>query len=184
MQKIWSKILAGEFKSPNSFSLKTLDFLKNLSKDEATLFIESAKCVFFYDGIGSFIITNENQTVDGLLKLKDILLLKEIGVLNVTHLSIEIKPEFENQYLLYDKGGILIRNVAREKITVPYLSFTRIGSELLKLVDFIPDFDYLNHAAKVIQRYSKAEVLYSTELKLENNKRYNVTPLQTLPIIK
>ncbi|PZO24321.1 MAG: hypothetical protein DCE86_16775, partial [Flavobacteriaceae bacterium] len=87
MQKIWSKILAGEFKSPNSFSLKTLDFLKNLSKDEATLFIQSAKCVFSYDGIGSFIITNENQTVDGLLKLKDILLLKEIGVLNGTHLS-------------------------------------------------------------------------------------------------
>ena len=38
MQKLLSKILAEEIKKPNTFSLKTLDFVKNLSKGDLILF--------------------------------------------------------------------------------------------------------------------------------------------------
>ncbi len=38
MQKILSKILAEEIKKPNTFSLRTLDFIKNLSKTDLSLF--------------------------------------------------------------------------------------------------------------------------------------------------
>jgi len=35
MQQLWGKILAGELKAPGSYSLRVLDFLRNLSQDEA-----------------------------------------------------------------------------------------------------------------------------------------------------
>src|SRR3989338_6227426 len=38
MQEILSRILAEEIKQPNSFSLRTLDFIKNLSKTDLALF--------------------------------------------------------------------------------------------------------------------------------------------------
>lgn len=38
MQKLWGKLLAGEIARPGSFSLRTLDVLRNLSVEEARLF--------------------------------------------------------------------------------------------------------------------------------------------------
>ena len=37
MQVLWGKVLAGEIRHPGAFSLRTLDFLRNLSPDEAKL---------------------------------------------------------------------------------------------------------------------------------------------------
>lgn len=38
MQELWAKLLAGEVAEPSSFSLKTIDVLRNLSKKDAELF--------------------------------------------------------------------------------------------------------------------------------------------------
>ena len=38
VQDIWAKIMAGEINNPNSYSLKTIDILKNIGKQEAELF--------------------------------------------------------------------------------------------------------------------------------------------------
>ena len=35
LQTLWGRVLAGEIKSPGTFSLRTLEFLKNLSKEDA-----------------------------------------------------------------------------------------------------------------------------------------------------
>ncbi len=37
MQQIWGRLLAGEIKTPGSFSLRTLEFIRNLSPNEASL---------------------------------------------------------------------------------------------------------------------------------------------------
>jgi hypothetical protein len=54
MQKLWAKLLAGEITKPGSFSVRTLDVLKNLSPKEAAVFerdapiIERATFSIFY----------------------------------------------------------------------------------------------------------------------------------------
>ena len=40
MQALWGRILAGEIKKPKSYSLRTLELLKNLSKEEAECFMK------------------------------------------------------------------------------------------------------------------------------------------------
>lgn len=40
LQQLWAKILAGEIKEPSTYSLRTLDILKNLSFKEAGCFLK------------------------------------------------------------------------------------------------------------------------------------------------
>lgn len=73
LHEIWGHILAGEVKSPNSYSLRTLELLRNITKDEASLF---TKAVSFYVE-RNFICTEKFA-----LSLHETLLLGEIGLLN------------------------------------------------------------------------------------------------------
>jgi uncharacterized repeat protein (TIGR03899 family) len=43
MQKLWGRILSGEVKQPGSFSLRTLNLLKDLNKQEAEIFTKFAQ---------------------------------------------------------------------------------------------------------------------------------------------
>lgn len=45
MKILWGKILAGEVKKPKSYSMRTLELLRNLSKEEADTFVKVAQYV-------------------------------------------------------------------------------------------------------------------------------------------
>ena len=59
MQTLWGRILAGEVKKPNSYSLRTLEFLKNLSKNEALSFVKVANLSLFGSG-KNFVFNPDN----------------------------------------------------------------------------------------------------------------------------
>ena len=52
LQQLWAKILAGEIKQPNSYSLRTLELIKNLTIKEEELFSK----------IGNLSIQNQSKT--------------------------------------------------------------------------------------------------------------------------
>src|SRR5690554_2188339 len=60
MQEIWARILTGEIKKPNSYSLRTLELLKNLSKTEADTFMKFANLAIHSNGV-SFILNFKNE---------------------------------------------------------------------------------------------------------------------------
>ena len=45
LQYLWSKILAGEIQKPGSFSLRTLETMKNMSRQEAETFVKLSQYV-------------------------------------------------------------------------------------------------------------------------------------------
>jgi len=67
MQDLWGRILAGEVKRPKSYSLRTLEALRNITREEAELFEQIAQYVLFD---GSYYIYNdtseksENRSID------------------------------------------------------------------------------------------------------------------------
>ena len=65
MQKLWGKVLAGEIKSPNSFTLRSLDTLSKITKQEATLFEELRPYIINYRG--TFAILNDDEINKKLL---------------------------------------------------------------------------------------------------------------------
>lgn len=79
MQVLWGKVLAGEIRHPGAFSLRTLDFLRNLSSDEAKLIERLAQFVIDDTWIGQSAATefSEPSGLDSAAMIR----LQHIGVL-------------------------------------------------------------------------------------------------------
>ena len=132
MQTLWAKVLARESIEPNSFSLKTLDCLRNLSSTDAMLFTK----------ISSFVVNKLCLINDDYLNEKygisynDILHLDECGLLNSSGaINVEIKISDNNSTTLavFDDYILLGKcNLGRkEVISIPEFPLTRAGRELL-----------------------------------------------------
>lgn len=137
MQQIWSKILAGEIKSPNTYTLRTLDTLKNITQSEAQLFREISKFKFLHNTV-PFIVNNieilnkYNCTYANLLKLEDCGLMSLNGFVN-----LNLKDE-EKNYIYTDKIVAIINN----KMKIGIYTFTESGKQILSLIENDTDFKY------------------------------------------
>jgi len=171
IQNLWGRILAGEIKKPGSFSLRTLDILRNLSKKEAENFVKLGNYILrseekvFYIDPASYLFTKD----DGLTFL-DILGLKDAGLIYETDLEYSNLPQSagKTSYVLY---GPIILITERDKDTPKTSSsiglLTKVGVELLQLISIQPDMDYISviknkfHADGV--RFSHASILKKTD---------------------
>lgn len=82
MQALWGKMLAGEVKRPGSYSLRTLDVLKNISQKEAETFVRVARLAF-YSGDKVFVPNPDQEKYlkeNFDISFLDLLLLREIGL--------------------------------------------------------------------------------------------------------
>ena len=130
LQDIWGRILAGEVKQPNSFSLRTLDLLRNVTKEEAELFVKASK----YYVEKNFICTEEFA-----LSLHETLLLGETGFINSEELTKEwnIDPNSKLEIIIDRNTLIILHNDTNKKVwcqpSVKKLS--KAGIEILSLVE-------------------------------------------------
>ncbi len=145
MQELWAKILAGEVIKPNSYSLKTLECLRNMSIIDAMLF----------ERIADFVISDSYLFNDKALNSKygisydDILNLDDCGLINSSGLiSLQKKSSNEKKILidLYDYV-LLFYSEHTQFISINNFPLTRAGRELLSIVkknrantDYIRDF--------------------------------------------
>lgn len=82
MQQLWGRILAGEVKRPKTYSLRTLELLKNISKREADVFTRASNFVIISWGSPFIFRGEENDYLDKYnLNFEDRLLLTETGLL-------------------------------------------------------------------------------------------------------
>lgn len=130
LQDIWGRILAGEVNQPNSFSLRTLDLLRNVTKEEAELFVKASK----YYVEKNFICTEEFA-----LSLHETLLLGETGFINSEELTKEwnIEPNSKLEIIIDRNTLIILHNDTNKKVwcqpSVKKLS--KAGIEILSLVE-------------------------------------------------
>jgi len=107
MQQLWGRVLAGEVKSPGSFSLRTLEILRNLKKDEAEIFSKIGK--FACESTSkSFVADFNNQKYkpeeNSYISFLEVLALKEIGLLYGEPLLVEHESDSLNNPLMRIKG--------------------------------------------------------------------------------
>jgi len=162
MQLIWGKILAGEVSHPNSYSLRTLDLLKNLTQSEAKLFSKVGKFAIT-DITGNenfpFIIDPDNgdylENEYGIL-FTDLLTLRDANLLTPSNLSINfentedmVKAHFKyaGKYLAIEK------QTNPQEFGIPIVVFTSIGKELLQLLDITLDIKYFEKFASLFLKH-------------------------------
>lgn len=162
LQFLWGRILAGEIKRPGSFSLRTLDVLRNLSKKEAENFVKLGNYILrsgetvFYIEPKAYIFTKDSG-----LTFLDILALKDAGLIFESDLEFSLNPASAGQtgHITY---GSLILILEREKDTQKLSSgvgvLTRVGIELLQLLTVQPDMEYVKFVGK---RFSAEGIKFS-----------------------
>ena len=154
MQNLWGRILAEEVKQPKSFSFRTLELLKNLSKEEAEIFTKFAQIAlnssdkyFVYDpDKGKFLEENLN------IHFTDRLVLVDVGlVIGENNLEFSFKPVAENEEisgLFYrQKGFFITRKNETPRQAIQIIIFSKPGIELLKLVPPLYNESYIEKIA-------------------------------------
>lgn len=181
MQQLWGRILAGEVKRPKSYSLRTLELLKNLTKHEAAIFMKVANFAIKSDDDENYIFKGNNDTLSenyGITYM-DISLLKEIGLIQpsdfVIHKFLQQTADIE-RILTAGTIQIFVKIKANTPtLDMPVYVLSTTGNELLNLIKPIPNFNYLRYFANSI-RNENIEVKYTNiSAREETNIRH--TPL-------
>lgn len=151
LQDLWGRILAGEVKQPGSYSLRTLEFLKGLSKAEAELISKAAKFV-----IAGVILREKNHFLekDGL-HFAQLLFLQDIGILSGVEalgLTTTLKSDRPDKYFKHlvanNKVMLLEHEDSAKKIDASIYALTKVGSEVLRLASFEVNHEYFESVAK------------------------------------
>ncbi len=183
MQAVWGKILAGEVKQPKSYSIRTLELIRNLSKNEATIFTKVANLAIKSGG-GYYIFhgnNNEKLSREFGITYMDLALLTEIGLIQpgsfVQHQFLQ--QATDNQRILIAGHIALFVKIKANTPTVmmPVNVFSTAGNELMRLVKPNPTMNYLTYIANSIKS-ENIQVQYANIIGFEGNNIRHTKPLQ------
>lgn len=150
MQALWGRILAGEIKQPKSYSLRTLELLKNLSKEEAELFTKFANIKLISNGTnfifnpddGNFLKDEFNITFSNRLLLKELGLIASENNLELSFIPTN-KSILSSAFLYGNKAIIFHRGEDTPKQGIEVLVFTKAGTELSKFIQQTININYI-----------------------------------------
>ncbi|TMP40369.1 TIGR03899 family protein [Pseudoalteromonas citrea] len=151
MQKLWAKILVGETVSPGTFSIKSLQTLKQMTQREATALQKCAPLCGYLAKEDSYIILigyykkpsffdllrkgnkeSINLSKAGL-SFPNVLTLMDIGLLYRQEIeSSNLKPE--QPFSLSFQGKTLSLTAKSNDLVLSYYKLTQTGDELKKLI--------------------------------------------------
>jgi uncharacterized repeat protein (TIGR03899 family) len=190
MQNLWGRILAGEVKKPKTYSLRTLELLKNLNKSDAECFMKFARLAISANNT-SFILSFNNED---LLKEKyqlgfnERLLLEELGLINALDLQFRIPETGENsrQQSFIIGDTIILADLPKEtpELKVNVLVLTKIGQELLGLIDSTPELDYIQLFTSKFRRtgitvgYAKIQAIENGFVRYQNMQEVPYTEVE------
>lgn len=147
MQQVWARILAAEVARPGSFSRRTLGIVRDLTKDEAELFVKLCRFDWFIPGIGLVPVIHDardRHVTDAGINFTTLTHLSSIGLIefNVAGFLLTDPPTelhlqyFGRSHLLKSDGGAA-RGLALSQVT-----FTSVGRELVDISNAKGDLSY------------------------------------------
>lgn len=163
LQEIWGNVLAGEIRSPGTFSLRTLDFLKNLSQSEAKA-IEAVAPYIVNDGA---VIIGTGMEIGSSLPVIDfkhlpaqshMTQLEELGLLNrgvglgfQFNSSSELSNGHFGWFFRCNQRAVAATTLDKSKpIRLCFYKLTTLGKDVLRLVKAHPDEAHLRELAQFI----------------------------------
>ena len=160
MQLLWSRILAGEANSPDSYSKRTVNFVSELSKEEAELF--SSLCGFYVDfgsvkdvlvfDVEDHIYASHRISFDAVNRLS------EIGLIEYSHVTgfviKRLKPNRRYRALYFGKGIYVEIGATQREFDVGQIRLTMIGKELQRICGAKPVDGFLEYVVEKWSKYS------------------------------
>lgn len=163
MQELWGRILAGEVKKPGTYSLKTLDFFRNISKYDASI-VEDVSKFALNSGSNTFIAMCDKKWMQDERNIfaGHQFDLGELGVVYPTDLQVRFfRDENVDEEVIVSENHILVihRNEIKNELQLPIWKYTKVGQELLSLTPKTYDQDYLEKVGEFFtKRNGKATI--------------------------
>lgn len=182
MKMLWAKILAREIEKPSSYSLRILELLRNISFEEAELFMKIADFVLKQSGC---MIFSENGSLDKYgIMYNDLAKLREAGLVQsgemISRTYKSSNTEVVHSNLLY--GDLFVQLTIQPKtpsLVLPILLLTQAGCEIYELVKPKQNHSYLRDFASFIKKKNPtAKVQYSNVLELQGTQIKYALPLR------
>lgn len=164
MQFIWGKILAGEITAPKSFSLRTLETLRNMSTEDAQTFQRIIPLVLHNEN-NYFVLSDSDILNKYGSSFSDILTLDDCGLMDSSGtLSLNLSVKKDNpECILSDTFLILIKGKKdeSERIRIGIHTLTRAGLELFNILVHEPKPAYMTQVAEHIFSQNAAKTITS-----------------------
>jgi len=157
MQKLWGKVLAGEIKQPRSFSLRTLEKIKNLSQYEAELFQELSNYCFY--GIGGGIMLPYFRESNNKFNYSNIMRMQDCGLINDSLGIVYDKNDNDSEIFIHNKSIVVCIQPTNIEIKPTVHPLTDAGVELFKIIDKTHDDGYfLNYIKNFRSKGRRADI--------------------------
>ena len=133
MQILWSKVLASEAGKSGTYSKRTVNFLSEMDKNEATLFTKLCGFVWQLGGIHPLIfdyqekIYNDNNINFNTLNHLDSIGLAKFGPTTMVYSGL---PRIYTTYYYGKPLALQMSEDSDNKLDIGYVQFTHIGREL------------------------------------------------------
>lgn len=140
IQDLWAKVLAGEIEQPGSFSLRTLDVLRSLSKSEA----ETLQTIASYAiKIGNDYYISIDKTLQNQYGYsREMLTMYDCNIIENNIAShYDLTAHGAGVFMKIGLLACFANNQAAEKYSLDIQRFTKTGNELIRLVT--PNEKYL-----------------------------------------
>ena len=189
MQELWAHILAGEIKRPGSFSMRTLETIRNMSTEEAEIFQNILPYIINAGDDLAFVLADEDiQKQFGILdghymKMNSCGLIQMLPFTALNHnlLSGTVKKIF-----MTDDRLLSITNASEKDINLRineiYL-LTNSGKELFDCFVSSPNNEYFEEWVRKLYKVNKCSgLIFEVHERLENcsQKKYKNDPILRL----
>lgn len=188
MQSIWGRILAGEIKQPNTYSLRTLEVLRNLTKKEAELFTIVCKLALDHEGVSYLYRSQSNSFLSERgVDFVNLAVLREAGLVHEGEFtSLRFLQPTEGPPAVFTANRIAIfldKKVGSPQKDLPVYVFTQVGTQLSKLVKAEPDLDFLNAFAESVKD-ENTTINYAFVVERNGDIITYTNPLLDFPIVQ
>lgn len=182
MKLIWGKLLAGEVETPGSYSLRTLELLKNLSSDEARLFSEVSNLALRRVN-EVLIIRRDNINEEYGFTFDNILALTDAGLIKpILNTAMVLDPTTEEGDFILEFGKYVVKAVIKDKVTIPSYIYTNAGVQIFKFIENQePDLDYLKKVLKSVSNENVRFQVYKIT-KWNNDSEFDIDEKSELDI--
>ena len=160
MQFIWGKVLASEVENPGSFSLRTLETIRNLSKAEAATFQKIIP--FIIQMNREYFFTSDKEIMEKYgIAYVDIMVLDECGLVELSGVSYNpMMKEGDIRELVTDERVAIIRGTSDTSVKVTFYAYalTNAGRELYRILAHLSNNDYFMDICEYIFKKNTSKI--------------------------
>lgn len=179
MQILWGRILSGEICRPGSFSIRTLEFVRNISKQEAELIMHMGGVAVSWQGTSFIAVHDKKWLIDekGIYPSHHFAA-SEVGAMYPSDLQVNTFHEKEKEQEVFISGKKMLlvnRGEIAGEVHIKVWKFTEIGRQLLGLIQNQEDETYLESIGQIfLKRKGKALLADVLEQSSDGQIKYNI----------